>query len=61
MRQKEIDAANKLEELIPEMKQLVIDLRNGTDKPYTRIYHLRTKLSRIVATLGVGYPGKENR
>ncbi len=57
-RQREIEAANSLETLIPELRQLVIDLREGEPYPYTRVYHFRTKVSRIVATLGSGQPGK---
>ncbi len=53
-RQREIEAANSLETLIPELRQLVIDLREGEPYPYTRVYHFRTKVSRIVATLGSG-------
>jgi hypothetical protein len=54
---RQITAANNLEDLIPELKQLVIDLREYKDHPYARVYEFRRKISRIVATLGSGYPG----
>jgi hypothetical protein len=57
-RQKEIEAANALEDLVPELKEIIKDLRDGTtQQPYALVYHFRTSIGRIVAMLGTGHPG----
>lgn len=56
-REREIAAANRLEALVPAIKEMVIQLRDGTEKqPYSAVYWLRREISRVVATLGAGTP-----
>lgn len=58
MNEKVTEAAAKLEELAADMKQAVIDLRESGNQvfAYQRLYNLRTALSRVVQSLGVGVP-----
>jgi hypothetical protein len=56
---KELEAAGRLEELLGDMKQAVIDIREHSHNRawcYWRLYTLRKELGRIVATLGAGTP-----
>lgn len=57
LREKEIQAANRIEELIIIAKEMVIRIRNG-DEPdaYAAVYWLRRELGYVVASLGVGVP-----
>lgn len=57
-RTRELAAADELERLIPELQQVVTDLRRGREMPYSRVYWFRAKVSRVVATLGSGQPRK---
>jgi phosphoribosylamine-glycine ligase len=57
-RASEIEAANRLEELSVDLKDIIIQLRNGTTaQPYALVYHFRTQVGHVVASLGSGYPG----
>jgi hypothetical protein len=56
MRDQEIKAADDLESLVPELKQVIADIREGKGQAYARVYYFRTKVSRVVATLGSGQP-----
>src|ERR1700728_1791640 len=59
MTDKAIEAAKQLEELIIDAKQAVIDIREYHENKkycYWRIYHLRSELNRIVASMGAGIP-----
>jgi hypothetical protein len=57
-RSREIEAADRLEELIPDLRQLVADLRDGKGMAYARVYHFRRRVGQVVASLGSGYPGE---
>jgi len=52
------EAANRLEDIAADAKQAVVELRERMDQKwaYWRLYYLRSELSRIVTTLGAGYP-----
>ncbi len=49
-------AAAQLEDLSVELKQLIIDLREGKPDPYARVYYFRHSVGQVVARLGVGTP-----
>ena len=53
-------AADSAETLAADLKRAVTDLREtgNLDYAYARLYHLRTELGRVVATLGEGLPKK---
>lgn len=56
-RDKVVAAANRLEELAPILKEMVVDFRDGTEPdPYASVYWLRRELTRIVSGLGYGQP-----
>lgn len=55
---KAIRAASELERLIPHLKDIVVDIRNGYGRPYALVYEARRELSRIVAKLGAGTPAR---
>lgn len=60
--QKQIKAADDLEALASDMKMAVVYIREHAVNnshiaySYAKVYRLRTRLGRIVATLGVGVP-----
>lgn len=62
VRQKQIKAADDLEALASDMKMAVVYIREHAvnnshiSYSYAKVYRLRTRLGRIVATLGVGVP-----
>lgn len=59
MKQKQVDASHKVEELSMDLKELVAELRSGVlpdSEAYAKLYHIRTRLGRVVATLGAGAP-----
>lgn len=49
-------AATDLEDIAVLAKTISQDLREGKHAAYARVYWLRHRLSKIVATLGVGAP-----
>lgn len=51
-----VNASYRLEELLAIGKAVVLDLRDGADAPYARVYWLRRELGYVVAELGVGLP-----
>ena len=53
-REKVLKAADELEGLAIIAKQMCIDLRNGVDDPYARVYWLRRQFGYVVADLGFG-------
>ena len=57
-REKQLDAANRLEDLAMDMKLLIPELREGMTSAaaYRKVYELRRELGRVVATLGCGVP-----
>lgn len=61
-REQVLKAAADLEMLADLAKQIVLDLRkdagnsSGRSHSYARVYDLRTRLTKIVATLGYGRP-----
>jgi len=54
-------AADKLEELLPEMRELINRIRHGCPAPYAEVYHLRREIGRVVANLGVGVPASHDQ
>lgn len=57
----EVEVANKLEELIPAIKEMIVRLRTGEEsQPYAAVYWLRRELSHEVAKLGAGAPNTKN-
>lgn len=59
MTPKHIDAANKLEEMLPHLKEIVREIRNHDVDAYATLYDARRRLGRIVASLGAGIPTKD--
>lgn len=56
-REKEVDAASRIEELMIMAKEMILRLRLGQEPhPYAAVYWLRRELGYVVATLGVGVP-----
>lgn len=56
-REKEIRAANALEDLTPAIKDMVRRIREGAEPdPYAAVYWLRREVGRVVASLGAGQP-----
>lgn len=56
-RAQEIETADKLEALVPAIKEMIIKLREGTEEqPYAALYWLRREISREVAKMGAGLP-----
>lgn len=54
-------AADRLEELLPHLREVVNLVRAGEGpgaRPYALLYETRRELSRIVATLGAGLPSR---
>lgn len=54
-----LKAANRLEELVPHMKEIIQLLREGgphvrNGEAYAQVYELRREVGYIVRTLGVG-------
>lgn len=54
----ELEVADYLDALIPELERLVSDLVEGKPQPYARVYHFRWKVGQAVAKLGSGNPGR---
>jgi hypothetical protein len=44
-------AADALDELVPGLRQLILDLRAGVPDPYTRVRRFRTRVSRVLDIL----------
>jgi hypothetical protein len=62
MTEKAVAAANQLEALVIDIRQAIPELRenaNNTPWCYWRIYMLRRRMNRIVASLGAGVPRPE--
>ena len=56
-REKEVDAASRIEELMIIAKEMILRLRLGQEPDsYAAVYWLRRELGYVVATLGVGVP-----
>ena len=58
MNEKTSVAVDRLEELAAELKLAVIEIRENGNQTfaYQRAYHVRTALTRVVQSLGVGVP-----
>jgi hypothetical protein len=56
----ELEVAAALEDIAVIAKTMSNDIREGVADPYARIYWLRTRMSRIVASMGAGQPGNQN-
>lgn len=55
-------AADRLEELVPHIKEIILALRAADQDtpwgdPYAQVYELRYEISRVVRSLGAGSPG----
>lgn len=60
-RERALDAANKLENLLPHLREVVNLMRDGKGpgaRPYALLYEARRELSRIVSPLGAGQPNR---
>lgn len=63
-REKDLKAADELENLIPYMKEIVNVIRDDYPNPgdsYALIYDLRYRIGKIVATLGFDVPSRRRR
>lgn len=52
-------AANRLEELCVDLKDIVIRLRAGDTDAYALVYDFRSDVGKVVATLGHGIPARK--
>lgn len=59
MTPKHIDAANKLEEMLPHLKEIVREIRDGEVDAYAALYDARRRLGYIVAATGAGAPAAD--
>lgn len=55
-RTRELAAADRLEELLVDYREVVNLIRSGHPRSYALVYEARRELSRVVAKLGVGVP-----
>lgn len=51
--------ASELNRVADEISNPLVVYSSDVSYAYAALYHLRTDLGRIVATLGVGFPGKQ--
>jgi hypothetical protein len=52
-------AADELEDLAIELKDIVQKLRAFNSDPYKLVYNFRRDVGRVVATLGAGVPSNQ--
>jgi len=53
--EKALRAANELEDLVPELRDLIEILRKGTPNAYAHVYNFRKKVSQVVSRMGMGH------
>lgn len=56
---KEAHMANELEDMLPHLREIVNEIREGEINAYRALYEARQRLSKIVARGGAGIPSKQ--
>lgn len=53
-----LKAANELEDLLPHLRDIVNEIREGTIDSYASLYEARARLTKILSPLGAGVPSR---
>lgn len=54
-------AADRLEELLPELREMINRLRHGCPAPYAEVYAFRKEINAVVGKMGAGVPSAHDR